>query len=335
MNRQRAHELLSRMENRNVGVIGDLMLDRYVRGSATRISPEAPVPVVRVTSQHATLGGAANVMRNLAALGANARAFGVLGDDPPGQELLKLARQAGINTEDILTDYGRRTTVKTRVIAEHQQVVRIDDEMDAPLAAALHDQLAAAVMRAVTGGELQALIIEDYNKGVLSQSLVDVFLPPCLARGLTVTLDPHPGNVWTGRGLTLMTPNRQEACALAGEYYRPTVLPLERDEVLTRVGCKLRQTWAPRLLLVTLGAGGMALFEGDAPPRHIPTQAREVYDVCGAGDTVISVFTLALAAGAGSEEAAIIANHAAGIVVGKLGTAVATREELLASFPEA
>jgi len=316
-------------------VLGDLMLDRYIWGAASRISQEAPVPVVQVQRESATPGGAANVVRNLLTLGASAKAFGAIGADRHGETLRSLLATARADLGGIVTLNDRETTVKTRVIAGSQQVVRIDREVTAPLPAACRTEILAQVRRAVEAGELEALILEDYAKGVLDQEMVAQVVETCARRGVFVTLDPHPANPFNVKGLKLMTPNRAEAFALAGLHPQPTALPLPADAALLAVGARLAGLWAPDLLLVTLGADGMGLFAPPEPVLHIPTRARQVFDVSGAGDTVMAVMVLGLLAGATPGEAARLANHAAGIVVGKVGTAAVTPVELEAELLEA
>ncbi|MCC6142908.1 MAG: carbohydrate kinase [Candidatus Hydrogenedentes bacterium] len=332
MQSQLVQRLAAAWRDTPVGVVGDLMLDRYVWGTATRISQEAPIPVVRVRETTVRPGGAANVMYNVKTLGARPVAFGVLGQDSNGALLSGLMSEAGVDATRIVHVDDRSTTEKSRIIAGNQQVVRVDTEFTDPLgesaAAQLHDRL----LSAIDGGEIAALIIEDYAKGTISQSLVREAVQRCHERRIPVALDPHPANVLSANGLTLITPNRAEAFAMAGFYYTPTMLPLTEDLPLLEVAQRILNQWAPEHLLITLGADGMALFSGDAAPHHVPTRAREVFDVSGAGDTVIASFTLALAAGASAEEAAVIANHAAGVVVGKVGTAPVHLEELIATF---
>ncbi len=325
---------LDRFPRCRVGVLGDLMLDRYIWGTASRISQEAPVPVVLVRRESATPGGAANVVRNLLTLGARARAFGVIGEDRHGAALRSLLAAEGADLSGVLTTPGRETTVKTRVIAGSQQVVRIDRETDEPLPAAQKSELLGRVRDALASGALDALILEDYAKGALSQDLVEEVLALCRRHGVWAALDPHPANPFNAKGLRLMTPNRSEAFALAGLHFRPTRLPLTADEPLLTVGARLRELWDPELLLVTLGADGMGLFAPPAPLLHIPTRARQVFDVSGAGDTVMAVCVLALLAGADAESAARLANHAAGLVVAKIGTAAVTPAELAADLRE-
>lgn len=311
-----------------IAVLGDLMLDAYVWGRATRLSQEAPVPVVRAERDSTAPGGAANVVRNLVSLGAQAYAFGLVGEDQAGRDLLAALQAGGADTSGVIADATRPTTVKTRVLAGTQQVVRIDREVTDPLPGELRAQLAERLRRVVEAGQVDAVIIEDYAKGVLSRDLVQEVVEFCNRAGVFVTLDPHPSNRFDVKGLRLMTPNRSEAFALAGAYYQSGALPVASDAPLLAVGRRLNETWGPELLLVTLGAKGMALFAGDAPPVHIPTQAIEVFDVSGAGDTVMAVFVLALASGASPTDAACLANSAAGIVVAEVGTAAVTPEEL-------
>ncbi len=332
MNKKRVAETLGKLGQVRVAVVGDLMLDRYITGRASRISPEAPVPIVKVQHKRSVLGGAANVLRNLASLGVVGQAFGVIGDDSSGHELLALCEAGGIGTAGIIQQSNRPTTVKTRVIAEPQQVVRIDEEDDAPIEDGLRQELAERLGRMMRGGEIDAVIIEDYNKGVVNQAFADHILSLARESGMMTALDPHPGNPIEIKGLTILTPNRSEAFALAGVYYRSTVLPLEQDMPLLQVGEQLMARWQPELLLVTLGGEGMALFMADEPVRHMPTVAREVFDVSGAGDTVIATFTAGRLAGLSPGDAVELANHAAGVVVGKIGTVPIAPEQLLQSF---
>lgn len=330
MTTDRATELMRNFRGKRVAVLGDLILDRYLRGRAERISPEAPVPVVRVHEKHDELGGAANVLRNLAALGANPMAFGLLGNDSDGKQMMDLMRAQNIDVRGVLRDPTRQTTVKTRILADNQQVVRIDEENPSPLAPAYSQQLQTALNNALP--EIDALIVEDYNKGVITHELTRNIAQDCRRHRCILAWDPHPGNPIAVKDLTLFTPNRLEAFALAGMYYRPTTLPLPHDDALCQVGKALQQKWAPEALLITLGSDGMALFANPHPPFHVPTVAREVYDVSGAGDTVISSCVLAMLANADIREAAIFANHAAGVVVRHVGTVPVNITELKESF---
>lgn len=331
--KKRVHQLASEFHKYRIGVLGDIIYDHYIWGTASRISPEAPVPIVRVNKRTGSLGGAANVLRNVAGLGAQAMAFGVVGHDAHGDNVLKMCQEANIDTQGLIFDPRRKTTVKTRVIANHQQVVRIDDEVDHPIDEEVRKRLLNAITNAVFENRLDGLIVEDYNKGVVTNDLVRDVNTILAGRNVSLALDPHPGNLLDLKGLSVLTPNRMEAFGLAGAYYTPTVLPIHDDVKLGEVALKLLKRWPSTLLLITLGADGMALFhEGDDEPVHIPTVAKEVYDVSGAGDTVIAAFMVAYLAGASAYEAAVIANHAAGIVVGKVGTVPIEIKELIASF---
>lgn len=335
MDESRLVPYVSRFRGCRVAVVGDLMLDRYIWGAATRISQEAPVPVVQVRRESASPGGAANVVRNLVSLGAHAMAFGVIGADRHAETLRGLLTAAGADLSGLVVAPERETTVKTRVIAGSQQVVRIDREVTVPITAGAREALLERLEGALAAGAIEALILEDYAKGVLDAALTREIVARCRRYGVFVTLDPHPLNPFDVNGLRLMTPNRSEAFALAGVPYQPTRLPLASDEALATVGRRLAERWAPELLLVTLGGSGMALFVGGAALLHIPTRARQVFDVSGAGDTVMAVFVLSLLAGATPEEAARLSNQAAGIVVGKVGTAAVTATELEAELQAA
>lgn len=332
MNTQNIQALIDSFPNKRVAVIGDLMIDRYIWGHASRISQEAPVPVVAVSRRTAEPGGAANVLRNLASLGAQPFAFGVIGDDPAGHELLDLLNEQGVNTKGILKDSTRTTTEKTRIISDHQQVVRVDTERIEALETSHVDALVTALDTSLKAGELDAIIIEDYDKGTVTESLLTRVTDLGQHYTIPVALDPHPGNLATAKGITVMTPNRGEAFAMSGIYPKAPTLPVEDDTALQEVVEALQSTWLPEYLLITLGAEGMALFQQDELVHHIPTQAREIFDVSGAGDTVIASFVLSLVAGATPDEAAAISNHAAGVVVAKVGTARVTTAELLQAF---
>ena len=318
-----------------IAVIGDLMLDTYISGTAHRLSQEAPVPVLRVRSKSIRLGGAANVMRNLKALSPDAQvyAFGIVGVDEPGEKLRALLAGARINTNGIVGVPGRVTIEKQRVLAGNQQIVRMDFEETAPIETDIRDRLIETVTAKIRTHELDALVIEDYAKGLIGQEMLDALVKTARAEGVFTSLDPHPGNPVQTKGISLMTPNRAEAFALAGIYCSDPVDDPARDAALQEVAAKIRREWAPEILLITLGHQGMALYS-DKEPRGfvIPTIAREVFDVSGAGDTVISAFTLFHAAGATDREAAVISNQAAGIVVGKAGTATTDPAEIAASF---
>lgn len=328
----RLRQLIARFRRLRVAVVGDMMLDRYIWGRASRISQEAPVPVVTVERETQSPGGAANVARNVLTLGAQALVFGVTGDDERGQSLRGMLRDLGADTTGLLAVRDRPTTVKTRVIAGSQQVVRIDRETSQPLPARVQARLERQLLAAVRRRAVAAVVFEDYAKGVLSRDLMQRVVDAAREQGIVTTLDPHPSHPFGVRGLSMMTPNRAEAFGLAGVYYRSAVLPLETDQPLLDVAARLQTDWAVECLLVTLGAGGMALFRDGQRPLHIPTRAREVFDVSGAGDTVTAAYTLALLAGAEPPAAAELANHAAGVVVAKIGTVPIYADELAATL---
>jgi D-beta-D-heptose 7-phosphate kinase/D-beta-D-heptose 1-phosphate adenosyltransferase len=326
----RVRQILAGARRTRVLVVGDAMLDHFVRGSVARISPEAPVPVVDFEDENFMPGGAANVARNLTALQAPTELLGAVGRDPAARQLKDLLSEYHIGCRGLLEDAGRTTSVKTRVVAHKQQVVRIDRETRDGLNASLTARLSGTVQSMIPGAA--AVIVGDYGKGVVTQPLLDAVKRICRAHGVWLSVDPKPVHHLNLSGLSLITPNRKEAFELAG-------LPDETrhnnpfaDTNLQRVAEQLLNDLRPAVLLITLGELGMLLCRHGQKPFHIPTVAQEVFDVSGAGDTVIATFTLAIAAGASPLEAAIISNHAAGIVVGKIGTATVAPEELLASF---
>ena len=332
MDASRARELIARLRGRRIAVVGDLMLDRYIWGDARRISQEAPVPVVEVARTTAAPGGAANVARNLAVLGAKASAYGVVGDDTAANHLLRALADERVDVSNVLRDPQRVTTEKTRVIAGHQQVVRVDTERTTAVSKDHESKILDRLESALSSRTIAGVIVEDYAKGMVSETLLTHIAEMGRKATVPVALDPHPANRACAQGLAVITPNRNEAYAMAGVYARGHSGPAMEDPSFLEVVRLLQDKWTPRCLLITLGAEGMALFRADAPPLHIPTRAREVFDVSGAGDTVVATFILALAAGAAPDEAAHLANHAAGVVVGKLGTASVTPDELLATF---
>lgn len=334
MNRERLSNIIRTAGSRKIAVIGDLMLDVYVWGRANRISQEAPVPVVQVGRQTQTLGGASNVMRNIVSLGGSVMPFGVIGNDEAGKKLLSLFAAQGIDSDFVVSDPGRITTQKQRVIAGTQQLVRIDYENIEPVSESIRSNLTEELIRTIEKDEVHAVIFEDYAKGVLNRECVDAINKASLKKGLITALDPHPSQPFEVRDLTLMTPNRQEAFALSGTYHKEPVRPVMNDAALMGVAEKIMKKWNPRFLLITLGAEGMALYEKGRDCLVVPTRAREVFDVSGAGDTVIASFVMALLGGADPAEAAEISNHAAGVVVGKIGTASIAVDELFQSFFE-
>ena len=303
--------LLAGFSTRRVLVVGDLMLDEFIWGKVSRISPEAPVPIVNVTGESYYPGGAANVARNLREFTAGVALMGLAGADAAGDRLLGLLQDAGIDTSGVQREAAYRTTVKSRIIARNQQVVRVDREQKPPMTGA-RAACAIAQLDGMVAG-VDAIVVADYGKGFL-------------------TLDPHPHTSLSWRGVTAVKPNRMEAFLAAGLPPAEPVTPVLSDLALLEAGRRLRQLWQAENLLITLGEHGMLLFAGAAPPSHTPTRAKDIFDVSGAGDTAIAVLTLGLAAGATPAEAAELANRASGIAVGKLGTATVTAAELAASF---
>lgn len=327
-----ARDALSRMPDCRVLVLGDVMLDHFIWGAVRRISPEAPVPIVEVTKETTFPGGAANVARNLSAFTPHAHLMGRVGRDAAAGELRRLLESEGVHTAPMLESDTLPTIAKTRIIARQQHVVRVDRETVEKLSDAELAEVARRVEAMLP--DLDALILEDYGKGFVTQAFVDTVLGLARAAGKLVTVDPSPRNPLNWHGASLVKPNRLEAFAAAGVQDVRTPGPPLEDRRLLEVGAQLLDQWSVEKVLITLGEQGMMLFQRDAAPHHIPTRAREVYDVSGAGDTAIAFLTLALAAGLGAEDAADLANHASGIVVGKLGTARVSREELLQAFAD-
>ncbi len=330
MNRTRYQQIASRFAGLKLLVVGDLILDEFIWGRVRRISPEAPVPVVEVNRETYYPGGAANVARNLREFAHDIRLMGLIGCGPHAERLKGLLQQERIRLDCLLEDPDYRTIVKTRIIAHHQQMVRVDREEKRSLSPLLNADALARLDALI--GEIDGVILEDYGKGLFTQELADAVIARARAAGKIITVDPNPGNNLTWNGVATIKPNRSEAFATAGKPHSDPVDPPTRDTALLEVGETLMRQWDTESLLVTLGEQGILLFHRDHAPFHIPAQAREVFDVSGAGDTVIALFTLSLCAGATPAEAAEIANHASGIVVGKLGTATVSHGELLASF---
>ncbi len=329
MNLERAVQLIRDFSGKRLLVVGDLMLDEFIWGRVSRISPEAPVPVVEVVRQSDYPGGAANVARNLREFCRRVEVLGLLGQDAAGAKLRTLLTEGGIGLDCTMEDPGHATIVKTRIIARQQQLVRVDRETHRALLPGLFDEAMRRFEAMLPG--LDGVILEDYGKGLFTQELLDHIAGAARTAGKIVTGDPNVQNSLVWRGLTAVKPNRSEAFHFAGMSAREDGDPIGSGFRAARL---LRAQWNPELTLVTLGEHGMVLIEGDETASHIPTRAREVFDVSGAGDTAIALFTLALCAGAGPREAAEMANHASGVVVGKLGTATLTPDELLASFQD-
>lgn len=322
-------ELLERFANCRLLVVGDLMLDWFIWGSVSRISPEAPVPVVEVQSESRYPGGAANVARNITPFGASVELCGLYGQDGNGSLLEETLGEHGIGMSLCLRRSEYQTITKTRVVARHQQVVRIDREKRR----ALSPELAAELVERIRGvlSRTDGIIIEDYGKGLISMELVSGLLAAAAESGVTVTVDPKPGNPVDWHGVATVKPNRAEAFACAGleDLHRDTGLDPMKDEPLLEAGRRLLVRWHCSHLLLTLGEQGMLVFSTGSDPVHIPAKAREVFDVSGAGDTAIAIYTLGLCAGLSAEVAARISNLASSVVVGKLGTTPIERAELL------
>lgn len=311
-------DLLARMRGQRIGVLGDLMLDEWLWGRVRRISPEAPVPVVEVQKHSYTLGGAGNVASNLSALGAEVAIVGVVGDDESGERVIAMLRDLRADTSGIERAAGRPTTQKTRIVAQHQQVVRADRESTA----AVDGRIGAKLKRSLRAldGEVQGLVISDYGKGLISAPLVSVLRS--FRHRTVIAGDPKPQNLDAFAGIDCIAPNTYEAESAAG-------IPVDNDEALARAASALLRRTRCRYVLVTRGEQGMTLFPRSGKAFTVPAVARQVYDVSGAGDTVISALALALAVGAPIEQAVTLATLAAGVVVEKLGTATATPDEIV------
>jgi rfaE bifunctional protein kinase chain/domain len=315
---KRSLEILDRLSSLRLAVIGDAMVDRFLWGHVDRISPEAPVPVVRLRKETVKLGGAANVAANIRALGADVNLFAVAGGGETSRTLAGLLEEEGIDPSDLLRLDNRRTTLKTRIIAHNQQVVRADVESDEPLA---EEDYATLMHRLREQGPFDGIVISDYGKGVLSRSLLADVIAYAGETSKPVIIDPKKGDFSQYYGATSLTPNQNEA-ALA------TATPITDLDSLQKAGLELLQRTGAECVMITRGEHGMALFEKVGEEHHLPTEAREVFDVTGAGDTVIAVYTSALAAGATFLEAANLANHAAGLSVRELGTASISAQQI-------
>jgi D-glycero-beta-D-manno-heptose-7-phosphate kinase len=315
----RLKELFDRFQGKRIAVIGDLMLDRYIWGSVNRISPEAPVPILQVESESARLGGAANVANNIKALGAEPVLFGIVGDDQSGAKLREILGEMNLSCEGIVTDPDRPTTVKTRVIAHSQHVVRLDHEQRKDI----NGKTVADMMRVLksAGSDIEAILLEDYNKGMLTKDLLKQVIDFAMTDGKIVSVDPKQSNFFEYRHVTVFKPNRKEAEGALG-------MPANTDEQAVAAARELLNRLECKNVLLTRAEKGMTLVEENGASMHLPTKARQVADVSGAGDTVISTLTVALVAGATIGEAATIANHAGGIVCGEVGIAPVDKERL-------
>jgi len=322
LTRARASEILDTLRDRNVVVLGDVMLDEFVWGDVTRISPEAPVPVVDVRRESVHLGGAANVLANLVALGARGSVIGVIGNDAAGERLKTGLRDLGAQDQCLIVDDTRPSTIKTRIIAHSQLVVRADRESRTQVNGNLEEKIVASLKEALK--EADAFVVSDYDKGVVTPAILREILPLAYER-VPVLIDPKLRNFNAYRPATLVTPNHLEALRMSdSEDHSDDGSHHAAKVIREKLGCDA--------VLITRGDRGMMLLEANGEPVYVKTAAREVYDVTGAGDTVIAALAGALSAGATMVEAASLANHAAGIVVGKVGTATASAAELIATF---
>ena len=316
---ERLKKLFENFSGKRIAVVGDLMLDRYIWGNVNRISPEAPVPVVEVKEESASLGGAANVANNIKSLGGEPLLIGVVGDDHEGEMLFNIMEKNGFNTSGIVIDKERPTTVKTRIIAHSQHVVRIDREVKRPVGYTIRERIKEIVMHNLYN--LDAIIIEDYNKGVVVRELIKDIIKLANENNIIITVDPKFDNFFEFQNVTVFKPNRAEVERVLG-------VRLTSDDEIADAGKKLVNRLNCNYVLLTRGEKGMTLFEKNGNIMHIPTKAKKVADVSGAGDTVISTLTLALAGGASIVESAVLANYAAGIVVGEVGAVPVDKDKL-------
>ncbi len=318
-------QILEQFDRARVVILGDLMIDQYIWGKVKRISPEAPIPVVEVVREDFSLGGAANVASNLTALGASVEICGVVGEDAFGGMLMEMMKDKGIETRLVVKDSTRPTILKTRIVAHKQQVVRVDREDTSHVQGECLHEMRNRLRETIP--DVDAVILEDYGKGVIQERILSEIVP--LARGLgkVVTVDPKREHFSLYKGVTAITPNREEAEEATG-------ISITDERTLHEAGAQLMDRLRCDAVLITMGSEGMCLFREGNAPLMIPARAREVYDVSGAGDTVIAVFTSALVAGGTFRQAAMLSNVAGGLVVEKLGTAVVTREEILARMKQ-
>lgn len=321
----RLTSLLEQFAGLRLLVLGDLVLDEYVSGDVERISPEAPVPVVHVREETVALGGAGNVVRNVVALGGQVSLCSLAGDDAAGRSAADLLEKLGVDPSGLIVAAGRPTPRKTRVVARSQQIVRFDRESLEPAAPEAQAELRSAIESALEACE--GVVVADYGKGALCSELASDVMAQCRDRGVSVIVDPK-SDLLPWRGAAVVKPNQREAELLSG-------VPIRNEADLARAAGVLRDALGGASVVVTRGADGMTLFEGSAGGVDVPTPARGVFDVQGAGDTVSAVLALALRAGASLLEAAVLANAAAGVVVGKVGTATASPAEVLALLPAA
>ncbi|MCH8027022.1 MAG: D-glycero-beta-D-manno-heptose-7-phosphate kinase [candidate division Zixibacteria bacterium] len=319
MDLRRITEITSGFGDARVLILGDIMLDEYMYGSVDRISPEAPVPVVNISSSKILLGGAANVAANICSLGGEALLLGTVGDDEAAIKISQLLKSEKISDDLLVTDLTRRTTIKTRIIAHSQQIVRADREDRHEVNPDIEKEIFSRFMSVVD--DIQAVIVSDYGKGVINQSLLEKLMSVCLQKNIFVAVDPKETHFNNYQRVSLITPNHHEAGFAYGRR-------IHNEKDLLEVGKGLLKRLQAKSILITRGPDGMSLFTEDSEPTHIPTFAKKVYDVTGAGDTVIAVFVAATCAGADLVESAIVANAGAGLTVGEIGTATVTTDDL-------
>ncbi|MDL1893593.1 D-glycero-beta-D-manno-heptose-7-phosphate kinase [Sphingobacteriales bacterium CHB3] len=316
----RLHELLHNFKGKRVAVVGDLMVDRYYWGTVGRISPEAPVPVVEVIDEQVRLGGAANVANNIQTLGGEPILVGLIGKDHPGDMFIQILNERNLSSKGVVVDAGRPTTIKTRVIAHAQHVVRIDNESKAECPEHIRHLIVDAVKYNIH--ELDAIIIEDYNKGVVTKEVIHELVAVAKKYNKIITVDPKLNNFFEYKGVTVFKPNRREVEEAIGGR-------LKTQNDVENAGKHLLASLEAENILITRGEEGMSLFESGGGIEHVPTQATNVQDVSGAGDTVVSTLTMALASGAGIREASVLANCAAGVVVASVGIVPILPSQLL------
>lgn len=310
---------VDRFSRAKIFVIGDIIMDEYIWGDVSRISPEAPVPVVEVKEETKMLGGAANVIHNMATLGASPVLCGVVGKDPTGQEIINKIKSMGLNTEGIVQQEDRPTSVKTRIVARNQQVVRFDREMRGDIS----DKSMRSILKIIEKhlDNIDGIVVSDYGKGVISSALMKELRDLVRGASIIIAVDPKTGNFEYYHEVDVITPNHHEA----GTFCRFDIVD---EESLLRAGLQMLADLNCRSVLITQGKEGMTLFEKSGETTHIPTVAKKVFDVTGAGDTVISTFALGLACGLDLKSSAILSNFAAGIVVGEVGTSTIKAEDL-------
>lgn len=321
--KRRLDEIFSNITKSNILVVGDIMIDEYVWGSVHRISPEAPVPVVNVEKESKRLGGAANVIQNLATVGVTPYIASVCGADTKGEELQKDLEESGCNCVALLNSSDRLTTVKTRIMAHHQQVVRVDKEISTPITTDEEELLIQKITALI--GDIHGVIISDYGKGVITPTLLHTIIDLCTKNNIFISVDPKEEHFDYYRSVNVITPNLKEGYASLGK----TLTAMPSMESIIKTGWEIVDTFNLGHLLLTLSEKGMALFDSENREyTHFETVAQDVFDVTGAGDTVISLFAAAIAAGASTVEATYISNHAAGISVAEVGTASVTPDEI-------